>query len=165
MESLGLNPILLLAQLISFGVLFFVLKKFLYSNLRKSLEDRRKKIKSIETSNIEFDKKLVALDQQKVNLEKKNQEELRKLILEAQKSADEIKKEILEEADIRGKKMIEEATARIEQEKDKASEELKAEAGKLAGALATKILATPANSTKVIDTSIKELSKLGKSKK
>lgn len=165
MEQLGLNPVLLLAQLISFGVLFFVLKKFLYSSIRKSLNDRTKKIREITESTILFDKKLQKFEQEKVDFEKKNQEKLQKLILDAQKDAEGIKKEILDEADSRSKKVLEEATKRIELERDKASESLKKEAGQLATALAAKILTDPKNSTKVLDSSIEELGRINKKDK
>jgi len=164
MEQLGLNPVLLLAQLISFGALFFVLKKFLYSSIKKALDDRTEKIREITESTILFDKKLQKFEQEKVDFEKKNQEKLQKLILDAQKDAEGMKKEILEEADSRSKKVLEEATRRIEQEKDKATEGLKKEAGKLASALAAKILSEPANSIKVLDASIEELGKITKKK-
>ena len=160
MELLGLNPVLLLAQLVSFGVLFFVLKKFLFSSIRKSLEDRTEKIRQIQENNLEFDKKLQKFEDSKSDFEKKNQEELRKLLLETQKSANEIKKEILEQADLRSKKILEEATARIEQEKNKASNELRNEAGLLAREMAAKILTEPANSKKVLEISINELKQL-----
>lgn len=165
MELLGLNPVLLLAQLVSFSVLFIVLKKFLYSSIRKSLNERAKKIKEISEGTALIDKKLQQLEEEKEEMKKKNQEELQKLIAETQKDAEEIKKEIIEQADERGKKMIEDATKRIEQEKEKASEILKHEAGQLAAALAAKILSTSSNSTKVVDDSIKELERVAAKKK
>jgi F-type H+-transporting ATPase subunit b len=164
MEVLGLNPILLLAQLISFGILFLVLKKFLYGNLRKSLEDRRKVISQIAEKNIEVEKRIEELEAEKIKLEDKNQEKLRKLLLDSQKDAEEIKKDILIEAEEKSKKIIEEATEKILQEKTNATEELKKEAGKLATALAAKILTTPENSVKTVDISIKELEKLSGTK-
>jgi len=140
MEALGLNPILLVAQIISFGILFIVLKKFLYSKLKKSLEDRRESIRLISSNNQEVEKKLAALELEKNEMQKKNQLELQNLTQETQKNAEAIKKEILEQAENKSKKIIEEASERIKQEKINASEELKLEARKLAKEIATKIL-------------------------
>jgi F-type H+-transporting ATPase subunit b len=160
MEALGLNPVLLVAQLISFGVLFFVLKKFLYGNIRKTLEERRESIKKISTDNTEAEKKLAELEAERTELEKKNQVELRKMILETQKNAEEIKKEILSDAEARSQKMVQEAGERINQEKVKASADLKSEAARLAKEMAAKILSQPANNKKSIDLSINELKKI-----
>lgn len=160
MELLGLNPILIVSQLISFGILFFVLKKFLYGKLRKSLEDRREGIRQITIRNTEVEKKLEDLETQKNEMEKKNQIELQNLILETQKNAEQIKKEILEQAENKSKKMIDEASEHIKQEKLNASDELKAEAKKLAKEIAAKILSKPNNSKKTVDDSIEELEKI-----
>jgi F-type H+-transporting ATPase subunit b len=160
MEVLGLNPILLVAQLISFSLLFFVLKKFLYGKIRKSLEERRESIRQIGVNTSEIEKKLANLETEKVELEKKNQTELRKIVLETQKNAEEIKKDILSEAEVRSQKMIQEAGERINQEKLKASADLKSEAGRLAKEMAAKILSQPVNNDKSLDISINELKNL-----
>ena len=118
MEALGLNPILLISQLISFGVLFFVLKKFLYGSIRKTLEERRESIRKIGVNGSEAEKKLAELEIERTELEKKNQIELRKLILDTQKNAEEIKKEILSDAEVKSQKIIQEAeSALIRKEK------------------------------------------------
>ena len=44
MGELGINPVLLLAQIINFLILFFLLKKFLYKPIIKTLDDRKRKI-------------------------------------------------------------------------------------------------------------------------
>ena len=106
MEVLGFNPILLVAQLVSFGFLFLVLKKFLYSKIKKTLEDRREEIRQIAEKNTDAEKKLQDLELEKANLNIKNQEELRKLISESQKNADGLKKEILIEAQEKSKKIV-----------------------------------------------------------
>ncbi len=164
MEELGLNPILLVAQLISFGVLFVVLKKFLYNSLAKSLAERRESIRQIGVNTTQTEKKLADLETQKSDLIKKNQIEIKKLIVETQKKSEEIKKEILEQADEKSRKMVADAIAQIEQEKLKASTDLKNEASKLAKEMAAKILATPANAKKAIDISISELKKFDRKK-
>jgi F-type H+-transporting ATPase subunit b len=164
MDALGLNPILLISQLISFGVLFFVLKKFLYGSIRKTLEERRENIRKIGISGTEAEKKLVELEVERTELEKNNQIELRKLLLDTQKNAEEIKKEILDNAEVKSQKIIEEAGERVKEEKIKASNDLKLEAGKLAKEMAAKILSEPVNNKKSIDLSINELKKITKKK-
>jgi len=162
MEVLGFNSLLLLAQLVSFGIVFFVLKKFLYSKLKKSLEDRRESIAQIVVKNSEVETKIQELESEKVELQKKNQTEIQKLTADAEKNAEKLKKEVLDEADLKGKKMIKEAGEVIEREKDKAFKDLKLEAGKLAKEMAAKILSESGNTKKVLDLSINEFGKLTK---
>ena len=42
MEKLGIEPQLLLAQLVNFGIIIFVLSKFLYKPILDMLEKRKK---------------------------------------------------------------------------------------------------------------------------
>jgi len=44
MEALGIDLKLLIAQIINFGILFFLLSKFLYKPITKMLDDRQTKI-------------------------------------------------------------------------------------------------------------------------
>lgn len=140
MEAFGLNPILLLAQLISFGVLFAVLNKFLYKKIRQALADRREQISRTISAEKTTEKRLKEIEEERVKLEKKNQTELKAMLGEARKDAEKMKKEILAEADARGKKLIEEAKEKIGQEKQLAQEEIRAEASTLAKKMAAKIL-------------------------
>jgi F-type H+-transporting ATPase subunit b len=162
MEVLGFNSLLLLAQLVSFGIVFFVLKKFLYSKLKKSLEDRRESIAQIVVKNSEVETKIQELESEKVELQMKNQTEIQKLTADAQKNAEKLKKDILDQTDLKSKKMIKEAGEIIDREKVKASKDLKLEAGKLAKEMAAKILSQSGNSKKVMELSINELGKLTK---
>lgn len=165
MEALGINPVLLIAQLISFGVLFFVLNKFLYSKVRKALEDRREAVRRAIDNEAVTQKKVLELEEERIKLEKKNHAEVKALLASAQKNAEEIKKEILAETDIRGKKMIEDARVKIEEEKLRAQDELREQATLLAKEMAVKVLMKETKSGKAgIDNSIEELRKAAKNK-
>jgi len=55
MEALGLDIRLLVAQLINFGLLIFLLNKFLYKPLIKMLDDRKKKIAEAAENSIKIE--------------------------------------------------------------------------------------------------------------
>ena len=44
LKNFGIQPILLLAQIVNFTIILFVLKKFFYRPITKVLEDRKKRI-------------------------------------------------------------------------------------------------------------------------
>lgn len=169
MEVLGINPVLLIAQVISFGVLFFVLQKFLYKKLRQSLEERRKAVANTLAKEAEAVKRLekMAADQKKQQQE--SQAQARALLAEAKKATEEMRKTLLSQAEEKSHQIVEEATARIEQEKQQAEEELKTHVTVLAANLAKQILgekvATPAGRKKDLAATLSALKKTVKGKK
>lgn len=159
MEAFGLNPVLLIAQLISFGVLFFVLNKFLYKKIRQALAERREQVRNTILSERATEKKLKEIEEERIKLEKKGQAELKTLLSEARKEADKIKKDIVAEADQRRKKLVSEARKEIEQEKQMAQEEIRAEAAGLAKRMAARILSENSTS-KSVEGSVEELKRV-----
>lgn len=158
MEALGINPVLLIAQLISFGVLFFVLNKFLYSKVRKALEDRREAVRKAINNEQVTEKKIRELEEERIKLEKKNHAEVKALLATASKNAEDLKKEVLAQAEERGKKLVEEARKKIEEERVRAQDELREQAAVLASEMAVKVLAKQINTGKNgLDNSIAEL--------
>ena len=106
MEALGINPVLLIAQLISFSVLVLVLNRFLYKKIKQSLEERRELIKKTISHELETEKRIKALEEERLDLKTKNQTAVKTLLVEAKKDAEVTKKEILAEAEVKAKKMI-----------------------------------------------------------
>jgi F-type H+-transporting ATPase subunit b len=45
LHEFGINPVLLVAQIINFAIVFWVLKKFLYKPILTMLKERQKEIK------------------------------------------------------------------------------------------------------------------------
>jgi len=64
MEALGLDYKLLIAQLINFGVLLFVLNKLVYHPVIKIIDDRRKKTAEALEANQKIEERLAALESQ-----------------------------------------------------------------------------------------------------
>lgn len=157
MDAFGLNPILLIAQLISFGVLFFVLKRFLFGKIQQTLKERRERIHHALTAEQVVADKLKELDEQQNRLQKKNQAELKSMLAETSREAEKMKKEILAEAEARSRKIVEDAKEKIEQEKAIAYDQIRAEAKELAAAMAEKILRDSGDST---ERSIQELKRV-----
>src|SRR4030067_1268004 len=108
MEKLGIDPILILVQIINFSLLLYILKRVLYKPVLKAIKDRREKLESIDK-----DKK--TLEEEKEKFEKEKSQKLKsieldrkKVLDEARKQAEEKAKKIIEDVNRRSKEIIRE---------------------------------------------------------
>jgi len=161
MDALGINPVLLIAQVISFLVLLFVMKKFLYGYIQKALEDRRNGIKKIFSDKEELEKRLTNLEKEQEVKKKELQILGRKIENEAKKSAEEIKKEIVAKAAAEGERELIRAKERIAQEIINARKELTEETKELAKTIVEKVVSERINNKEwqknELDKSLKRL--------
>lgn len=120
LHTLGIEPKVILIQIIGFFLLFWVLKKFLFGKVGEFLRKRSEEIrlayekiekdkKEMEELKIEYDKHLQRID-----------EERKDLIAQAIKEGQEQRKEIMEETRKEADKIIQKAKQEIELEKEKA---------------------------------------------
>jgi F-type H+-transporting ATPase subunit b len=103
MEHLGIEPNLLLAQIVNFLIIFFVLSKLLYKPILGMLEKRKKEI----AAGLELTQKLRE-EEEKMNSRKE------KLFEEARKEARNIVEAGKKEADAQAKEIVEAAHAQAE---------------------------------------------------
>lgn len=110
LESLGIDIKLLIAQIINFGILLVILKKFLYKPIIEKIEKDEKVLKEAQ-----LQKK--NLEQQRAEFEKRKQEELKK--------AQEEAKQIINDAQLIAKEIKNKALRETSQEKQKVIEQIK----------------------------------------
>ncbi len=120
LAKIGINLISLVAQIINFGLLFFILSRFLYKPLLRLFEERAKKISQGLKAAEENLKEKAKLEAQKKLEMKKTQEAMEKLLnqakIEAKKQSALIienarqtaKREAAKEAEILRQKLYEE---------------------------------------------------------
>ncbi|MCL4382616.1 MAG: F0F1 ATP synthase subunit B [Patescibacteria group bacterium] len=140
MESLGLDIKLLLAQVVNFLVLLFVLKKFLYRPILKVLDERKKKIEDSLANAEKINKELVKLEEEKAKILKAAQTEAVKLIAEEKKFAEEQKEKIIEEAKMKAVEEVAKGSVLAKQELEKAKKELREEVLRLTEVMTRKVL-------------------------
>lgn len=127
LTEFGIKPVLLLAQVVNFFILLFLLNKFLFKPILKVLEERKEKIAEslansekikleLERIEEEHDKKLAAAAK-----------EYKKIIEEATVSAGQIIEEAHFKAQVDIDKMIIKAEAEIKSERDKLHQEIRSE--------------------------------------
>lgn len=131
MEKLGINPWLLIAQIVNFVILLWLLQRFLYKPLLKLFRDRSTKIEDgLKTA--EGLKKQAAESEtrQKEYLEEAKKEAHR-IVSAATKLGDEEKKKILKLAAEESRKIVEQTTAEMNVEKKNIMNDIKKEVGEM----------------------------------
>ena|SRR3989344_1595729 len=113
MQNLGLDWKVLIAQLVNFGLLLFIMKKYLYGPLVKAIDERNKKISGALDDSKKIEEKLQ-------NIEKKETE----LLDLARQKAKKEREEILDIALKEKEKVVEEAKVAAQREIDKGVEKL-----------------------------------------
>ena len=140
MDALGLNLPGLITQIISFGILFFILSKLLYKPLVSLMDQRAEKIREgLEASDMAREQAArseEAIQQQLVEARVEGQ----KLVSEARETADKFREEEM----VRVRDDIElervRAEANIQRERDAAIEDLRREFAGLAISAAEKVV-------------------------
>ncbi len=139
-SKLGIDWKLLLAQLVNFAVLLFILYKLVYHPVLKMLRDRQARIET----GLENSKKGEALLKQVEEIEKKRMNEAEKrvgeLLAKASIDAERMKAEILKEAQTQAEALMTRAKLQTEEMKANIAQEVKKEMGRLLIVTLAKVL-------------------------
>ena len=134
------NLFTIIATLVNFLILVFVLKHILFDKVNKIIDDRNGEIidniATAEHKVMEADKLRESYEKEIANLENKGRE----IIREAKVKADAQAKDIVQEAEDKTAVLIKQTEAEIERLKKKALEDMREEIGALAIFAAEKIL-------------------------
>lgn len=132
LKNFGFEPILFIAQIVNFLVIFFVMKKFLYAPIQKTLEDRKRKIDEGLRSAEESTRLMQETIDKEAEILKKAHEEATKLIADAKSKHDAILQQTHETTRLRVEKMLEDARNQINLETVQAEKRLSAHVSKIA---------------------------------
>lgn len=140
LESLGFAPLKFVWQIVNFLILLFILKKLLYKPMLQMLDDRKKSIEdainNAETAKVEAE--ALRKDYEARLAEAK--QEAQEIIAKATKLGEEMKKDIVENAQNEAAKAIQKAQEEIVREKEQAIMALRDEVATLAVMAAGKVL-------------------------
>ncbi|EKE19010.1 MAG: ATP synthase subunit b [uncultured bacterium] len=139
-NALGLNVKILLAQLINFGVLVFVIYKFAYGPIMKVLDERQAKIEKGIDDAMEAGKKLVEIEEKEKSVLSEARKEAQEIIKKAQDVAEGSKAQIIEETKQEAVKIMQNTQKKIEQEREKIMGEVRGEISGLILAVTEKII-------------------------
>ncbi len=131
-KNFGINPVLLIAQVINFLILLFLLKKFAYKPVFQMLEKRRKEIadglKSAEEGKLSLEK---ALEEEKKIL-KKAQNQAQQILLDAKSQADQMLLDAKEDTKGQVEQMLKDAHSQLDKESVEMEKRLALNSAKLA---------------------------------
>lgn len=142
MDKLGIEPKLIVAQLVNFGVIMFVLTKLLYKPILSMLEKRKKKIEE----GLALTEKM-KLEEEKMEVKKSKmiadaRKEGAKMIEEAKVQAKSEAKAIIETAHAEADEIIVKGKEQATAEMEKMKKEVQNEAVELAAGMAKRLLSS-----------------------
>lgn len=125
LNSIGIEPKLLIAQIVNFLLLLLVLYKFLYNPILKMLKDREERIeKSLkQCEDIEIKVENTAKEREEIILSARK--ESSKIIEEAKKTGESLKESMVLSAKDEAKEILENVKKDIEKEKELMFKEIK----------------------------------------
>lgn len=110
LTNFGIQPILLLAQIVNFLVILFLLKKFFFAPIVRILDDRKKRIEeSLKNANL-IEEKLTKTEQKTQKILEDARANAQNFISDAKKEADRI----YDQANIDARKLAEETIAKAQ---------------------------------------------------
>jgi F-type H+-transporting ATPase subunit b len=132
-------PGLMIWTLISFGITFFVLKRFAFGPIQKIVDERRKRIReSIEEADrVRAEARKQLEEHRKLRAEARGEAE--QILAEARRVADSMRERAKEEADTDRQRRLEETKRQIQAETTRALEQIRAEVADLALVAAGKV--------------------------
>ncbi len=140
MGKLGIDPLLLIAQIVNFVILFWLLQRFLYKPLLKLFQDRSTKIEDgIKTAENLKRQAIESEEKQRVYLDEAKKEAHR-IVEQATKLGEEEKKKIVILANDEAKKIVEKTIREMGSEKQNIMEEIKKEVGEMVVSLSTAMI-------------------------
>ena len=162
MEQLGIEPQLLLAQIVNFLIIFFVLSKLLYKPILGMIEKRKKEI----AEGLALTEKMKLAEEREKEKEERllveARREARNIVEAGEKEGEEAKKDIIvaahkeaEEIIVKGREDAVELRAKMEKDVKRAAVEL---ATAMTKRLVASVL-TPAEQHKLLGKQLKELEK------
>lgn len=131
---------LIVWTLLAFGIVFFILKKFAWKPILKSLNDREKNISDSIQSAVKIKAEMAALKSENEALLTKAREERAQMLKEAKDTKDKIIHEAKEQAKVETNKIIADAQVAINQQKMAAITDLKNQVGNLVIEVSEKVL-------------------------
>jgi F-type H+-transporting ATPase subunit b len=159
-KEFGINPILLLAQIVNFAILLFLLNKFLYKPILKVLDDRKVKVSTSIKNAEEIEKRLEQIQKEQENILEKARLEAASIVIEAKSEAKELTEQNLAETKSTMNELLEKNKERMLLEKEKLMKDAKKELADIVF-IATKAVAkkevTKESNTKLIEETIRNL--------
>ena len=160
LETFGVKPILLLAQIVNFIILLFLLNKFAYKPIMKVLDDRKHKIETSMRQAEEVEKKLAETEASQKEIIGRAERESTKIIEEARAAAKKLQDETMVETSNKMEEALLKNKDSIKLEREKMVSEVKADMADLVADTTKKVLGktlTSGNNRELVNDALKDL--------
>lgn len=140
LTNFGIQPILLLAQIVNFAIILFLLKKFFYKPLTKILEDRKRRIEeSLKNADL-IETKLAETEQSSQKIFEEARTNAANIISEAKLEAERVYNQATLDARKLAEETLQKASLQIEKQREEMQKQLEGETLSLAALITKKIL-------------------------
>jgi F-type H+-transporting ATPase subunit b len=140
LSNLGINPIYLLSQVVTFGLLAYLLSRLLYNPILNMLEARRDRIaKGLEDARAAEEARAQA-DQEASRIIEEARKRAQQVVVEANANAEQVRSNIGAQAEEDRRKILAQAQQDAEVERNQVLAEMREQIGALAIAAAERIL-------------------------
>ena len=127
LKDFGVEPILLLAQIVNFVILLYILKRFLYKPILKVLDERKKRIETSMKQSAEIQKKFEEVSQKQQEILDEAKKESTRIIGTAKNEAKILTNQIQTEANTQAEEIMKRNQQSLQLEKQKMISEAKQE--------------------------------------
>lgn len=160
LENFGVQPVLLLAQIVNFVILLIVLKKFAYKPIMKVLDDRKHKIETSMKQAEEVEKKLAETEKRQKEIIGNAERASTKIIEEAKEAAKKLQESTLVDTNKKVEETLVKNNEALKLESEKMVKEVKTDMTILVADLTKKILGktlSSKDSEELVKKSLKDL--------
>lgn len=140
LNTFGIQPVLLVAQIVNFFIILYLLKRFALTPILKVLEDRRLKIAESIKNAEDAKKALEKAEEKEKEVLKKAQAQAQETLADARKAAAEISEKAEGKAKEQVEKILADAQKKIEQQTQEAEKKLAGHVASLATTMLEKSL-------------------------
>jgi len=160
LQDFGVKPVLLIAQIVNFLILLYILKRLLYGPILKVLDERKQKIADSLKNAEEIEKRLEEVTIEREKRIKDASREAEKIVKEATQSAGQIITDAHLKAGADVEKIIEKSRQSLNLEREKMYKEVRADLANMIAVGLEKVAGKTLNKKdqeELIKESIKEL--------
>jgi len=160
LETFGVQPILLLAQVVNFTILLLLLKKIAYKPIMKVLDERKHKIETSVRQSEEVVKKLAETESRQKEIIGRAEKESSRIIEETKLAAKKLQEETIANTNIKIEETIIRGKEAIKLEREKMVSEVKSDMADLVAETTKKILGktlTSKDNEELVKKSLNEL--------
>lgn len=138
--TLGINWKLFLAQLVNFGIILYILRRFVFLPISKKLEERSEKIEKALLDAEEVEKQKTEFEEWKKQELAKTRQEAADILAKAEADAGVVRDDLMKKTKADQEKIVAQAKDQIDSDQKKALAQIKSEVADLVTSATEKVL-------------------------